>query len=261
MSEGPLTRTAPLFRDRVDAGEELALALGAERTPGTIVVGVARGGVEVAAEVARHLDAPLDVLAARKIRHPWHREYGLGAVTPDGRVYLHPQDELDAASLRVAREEARREAVRLDARLHEAHEPLSLRGRAVVLVDDGLAGGATMISALRWARAAGAARVVAAVPIATDDGLDRIRPEADEVVCPNVVRRLHAIEAWYSDFRPVEDGAVVDLLAANRRTQGTRAQGIRTQGIRTQGIRRAAEAGGDGCRRLPDGALPSRSRP
>jgi predicted phosphoribosyltransferase len=223
MIEEFLTRVAPLFVDRTDAGKELAVALRRERSRTPLVVGLARGGVVVAAEVARALEAPLDVVAVRKISHPRQLEYGLGAVTPgeDG-VYLRSSDGLGEEEVAEAVEAARRKAALLDRRLHAEHDLIALAGRTVLVVDDGLATGGTMIAALRWARAAGAARIVAAVPVAAEESLALIRNEADEVVCPHPLSPFLAVGAWYARFEQVADEAVLRLLAENRQAVDAR---------------------------------------
>ena len=145
----------PLFSDRSDAGRQLAASL-AHVDGDAVVIGLARGGVTVAAEVARRLGLPLDALAVRKIGYPSQPEYGIGAATPgEGGVYLRTDEGLGEAELRAVVERAQAEADALDRELHVRHERLDLHGRTAVLVDDGLATGATMIAAVRWARAAG----------------------------------------------------------------------------------------------------------
>jgi putative phosphoribosyl transferase len=207
----------PLFADRRDAGRALARALEDERGSEPVVVGLARGGVETAAEVARLLDAPLDVVAVRKIGHPWQPEYGIGAVTPGGGVYLRAADGLSEEQLAQVVEETRAKAALLDARLHAEQPALDLGGKTVLVVDDGLATGATMIAALRWARAAAAARVVAAVPVAPAESLERIRREADRVLCLHPLEHFFAVGSNFASFQQVDDNAVIGLLDENRR--------------------------------------------
>jgi len=210
---------SPLFRDRLDAGRVLAHALADERRIDSVVIGLARGGVQVAAEVARVLDLPLDAVAVRKIRHPWQPEYGIGAVTPGDGVYVRGFDGLTEEQLAAAVAETKAKAALLDRRLHAEHPALDLGRKTVLLVDDGIATGATMIAALRWARAAGAARVVAAAPVAAVGSLELIRSEADEVVCPHQPKHFLAVGAWYASFDQVDDRAVTRLIDENRQEQ------------------------------------------
>jgi predicted phosphoribosyltransferase len=206
-----------LFADRRDAGRRLAAALEGERGPALVVVGLARGGVETAAEVARALEAPLDVVAVRKVGHPLQPEYGIGAVTPGDGVYVRAHDGLTDEQVAAAVEQAEAKATLLDRRLHAEHAALDLAGKTVAVVDDGLATGATMIAALRWARATGATRVVAAVPVAAAESLALVMREADEVRCLYAPEHFFAVGAWYGSFDQVTDEAVVGLLAENRR--------------------------------------------
>jgi len=217
MSGEFLMAGAPLFRDRREAGEALAAELDDERGPELVVVGLARGGVQVAAEVARALAAPLDVVAVRKIGHPLQPEYGIGAVTPGDGVYVRGPDGLSEEELAAAVEATKAKAARLDQRLHAEEPSLDLRGKTVIVVDDGLATGATMIAALRWAGAAGAARVVAAVPVGAAASLALIRAEADDVVCLHALEPFFAVGVWYESFTQVDDAEVVRLVGENRR--------------------------------------------
>lgn len=201
-----------LYRDRAEAGRVLAATLG-DVEPDPLVFGLMRGGVAVAAEVAAHLGAPLDALAVRKIRHPRQPEYALGAVAPGaGGVYVRGSDGLDDREVAHAVAEAVREAHRLDDRLHAGHAPPSRRGRTVVLVDDGLATGSTMIAAARWARAGHPAATIAAVPVAAQQSVDAVVAEVDRLVCPHVLEDLCAVGTWYVDFSQVSDEDVLRLL-------------------------------------------------
>lgn len=207
-----------LFRDRVDAGRRLAEVLVRPQLGDAVVVGLARGGVLVAAEVARRLSLPLDAVAVRKIGYPWQPEYGIGAVTPGGVVYLRTNEGLGEVELRRAIDQATGEAVALDRILHEHHPPLDLRQKTAVLVDDGLATGATMIAAVNWARTRGAARVVVAVPVAAAQSVAALRSVADEVVCPHERHRFGAVGLWYRRFTQVDTDEVVALLDDPRAT-------------------------------------------
>lgn len=210
------------FASRRAAGQLLARRLGeaelSSRMAGPlVVVGLARGGVEVAAEVSRALSAPLDALAVRKVGHPWQPEYGIGAVAPGGIEFVRSHDGLSEAEVADAVLAARRKAERLDATLHAGRPRLSLEGRACILVDDGLATGVTMVAAVRWARARGAAHVVVAVPVGaatTVHGLE-LDEDVDAVICLVTPLDLGAVGMWYEDFRQVSDDDVVALLASS----------------------------------------------
>jgi putative phosphoribosyl transferase len=216
----------PLFLDRSDAGRQLGDALQDERGPERVVVGLARGGVQVAAEVARALEAPLDVVAVRKLGHPWHPEYALGAVTPGGGVYVRGSNGLTDGQVAQAVAGARERAVALDRRLHVGRRAMSLAGKTVVLVDDGLATGATMIASARWAKASGADRVVAAVPVVAADSALLVRGEVDDLVSLHAPRAFFAVGPWYVHFPQVDDEDVLRLLdevAAERDARSLRA--------------------------------------
>jgi len=208
---------AARFRDRVDAGRHLAAALERAELGEAVVVGLARGGVVVAAEVARRLSLPLDALAVRKVGYPFQPEYAIGAVTPGaGGVYVRSDEGLGESELRRVIEQAQAQAEALDRILHEHYPPLELRGKTAVLVDDGLATGATMVAAVRWARSRGAAHVVVAVPVGAAQSTGVLRREADAVVCPHEERRFGAVGFWYDVFTQVENTEVVALLAELR---------------------------------------------
>jgi putative phosphoribosyl transferase len=228
MNETLLIGGDPLFADRGDAGRMLAAELEGERGQEPVVVGLARGGVVVAAEVARGLAAPLDIVAVRKVGHPWQPEYGIGAVTPGDGVYVRGPDGLTDEQVATAVEASQAKAVLLDQRLHAEHVPLELGGKTVLLVDDGLATGATMIAAVRWARAARAARVVAAVPVAAAESLELVRAEADEVVCPYALTQFLAVALWYASFPQVDDEEVIRLIDENRKAEGKARSAVET---------------------------------
>jgi putative phosphoribosyl transferase len=206
------SRAEPLFLDRTDAGRRLGEALLDERGADSVVVGLARGGVQVAAEVARALEAPLDVVAVRKVRHPWQPEYALGAVTPGNGVYVRGPNGLNHEQLAQAVATAKDEALELDRRLHARHAGIDLEKKTVILVDDGLATGATMIAAARWAKAAGAGRIVAAVPVAAAESAQQLRREADAVVALVTPPDFLVVAVWYVRFPQIDDDDVLRLL-------------------------------------------------
>jgi putative phosphoribosyl transferase len=203
--------SGPLFLDRRDAGQQLARAVSRELRP-DVVIGLARGGVEVAAEVALELRVPLDALVVRKVGHPLEPEYALGAVTPGGGLYLRAHDGLGPRDIDRVVELARREADDLDRHIHGRRQPLALAGRACLLVDDGLATGATMLAATQWARARGASRVSVAAPVAPPSTVAVLERAADDVVCLAVPLDVGAVGLWYADFDQVSDTDVVALL-------------------------------------------------
>jgi putative phosphoribosyl transferase len=194
----------PLFRDRAAAGRELGQAL--RDYPDAVVVGVARGGVAVAVEVARMLGAPLTAVDVERVNAGGVR---LGATTATGPPYLR-QGVVEEIVQPVV-ERARRAAEELEARLE--HEQLSVSGRTALVVDDGAITGLTLAAACRWAREAGAAEVVAAVPVGHVDGLARLREEADEVACPHPLEQIAVVGQAYDSFDPLDEWFVAGLLA------------------------------------------------
>jgi putative phosphoribosyl transferase len=201
-----------MFQNRQEAGRRLAQLVAVEPDEDAVVVGLARGGVVLAAEVARALGRPLDALAVRKVGHPWQPQYAIGAVTPGGGVFTRARDGLSDEQLEAAVAAAQRHAEALDARLHRRRAPIEVAGRTCVLVDDGLATGATMIAAVRWARRQGAHRIVVAVPVAAAETVARLESMADEVVAIEVSDAFTVVGLWYADFRLVEDREVLALL-------------------------------------------------
>jgi putative phosphoribosyl transferase len=205
------------FRNRQDAGRRLAERLSTFRDQEPVVLGLPRGGVPVASEVARRLDAPLDVIVVRKLGVPFQPELGMGAVGEDGVRVLN-EDVVRLAGVGpedVARVEARERAeVQARAARFRGERPrVSLAGRTVIVVDDGIATGGTARAALQVAHAQGAARVVLAVPVAPPDTLRDLRSDADEIVCLETPELFFAIGEWYQDFSQVPDDQVVALLA------------------------------------------------
>lgn len=199
------------YLDRADAGRAVADALAGVALDHPLVLGLARGGMPVAAQVAWALRAPLDVLVVRKVGHPDQPEYALGAVTADGTRYLRASGrEVEAAADRAAAA-----AADLEVRLRGSAPAVPVAGRDVVLVDDGLATGSTVIAAARAMRRAGCRRLVIAVPVGPPETLALLRREADEVVCPLVPRDLQAVGRWYRDFHQVDDAEVRRLLTGS----------------------------------------------
>jgi predicted phosphoribosyltransferase len=207
-----------VFEDRADAGRALAKALGRKRgEAGAIVLALPRGGVPVAFEVAKELGLPLDVLVVRKLGLPWQPELAMGAIASGGAVVLNEDVLRLAGPSEAALEQVRRqELVELERREKQyrgARPPLDMKGRTGILVDDGLATGATMEAAVRALRTLGAKRVVVAVPVASPDARDRIAAVADEVICLSAPMLFSAVGQWYRDFGQTSDAEVSELLA------------------------------------------------
>lgn len=206
------------FADRSDAGRKLASALGRyRRASDLLVLGIPRGGVPVAFEVAAALDAPLDVFTVRKLGTPGHPELAIGAVATGGIVVLNealaralaiPRDTLEALIGREADELARRERA-----YRSQRPPPDVRGHTVIVVDDGLATGASMLAAVRAIRKQEPARIVVAVPIASRDTCDRVREDVDDLVCLLTPEPFFAVGLWYEDFSQTTDDEVRELLA------------------------------------------------
>ncbi|MDP4002666.1 erythromycin esterase family protein [Methylobacterium sp. NEAU K] len=234
-----------IFRDRAEAGCELADNLGAfAGRPDIVVLALPRGGVPVAAEVARVLRAPLDVFVVRKLGVPGYEELAMGAIaTGDVRVI---NDDI-VASLKIppyliesVAAEERQELLRRERLYRGGRPPAEVRGRTVILVDDGLATGATMQAAVRAIRMRKPGRIVVAVPTASRDTVERLKQEADEVVCAVLPEPFRAVGASYKDFAQTSDDEVRRLLG------------------RAQAAVEPASTGGDGVEGEPDATLIAR---
>jgi len=206
------------FDDRVDAGRLLAQRLQELDLPGeTLVLGLPRGGVPVAAEVAAGLGAPLDALVVRKLGVPGHEELAFGAIALGGvrvlnddvvRVAGLTRSEIDRVTERETEELARREI-----EYRGDRPPLDVRGRTVLVVDDGLATGATMAAAVSALRSAGASRIVVAVPVGAPSTCAMIAERADDVICLHQPSNFRAVGLWYRDFSPTTDEEVRSAVA------------------------------------------------
>ena len=211
------------FRDRHDAGHALAEKLEHLRGEDVVVVGLARGGVVVAYEVAHALEVPLDVLVVRKIGLPWQPELAIGAVAP-GVVIL--RDDV-IAEARIARKDVEQSAALEQARLDEdlrryrGDAPaVPLAKRSVILVDDGLATGASAAAAIHSVRLDKPTRVILGEPVCASQSASVLRKEADEVVCAVESDDLVAVGMWYEDFGQVDDDEVRELLERAHREHG-----------------------------------------
>jgi predicted phosphoribosyltransferase len=204
------------FTDRHEAGQRLAQALARYRDePDVVVLGLPRGGVPVAFEVARSLEVPLDVLIVRKLGLPGHEEFAMGAIASGGTMVRNPDVtpfhvSESAINAVVARERAELERREL---LYRGSRPaLDVRGSVAILVDDGLATGSTMLAAVRGVRMRGPRAVIVAVPVASQEAVEALRREASDVVCVATPEPFRAVGLWYRDFSQTSDDEVRRLL-------------------------------------------------
>lgn len=208
------------YRDRRQAGRVLAEHLVHLQGHADVAVfALPRGGVAIGYEVARALDAPLDVLVVRKLGLPGYEEYAIGAIAGGGVQVMNLAPGARVPPREIARVLAREQAeLERRERLYRGHQgPVEAAGRTVILTDDGLATGSTMRAAIAAVRQRHPARVIVAVPVGAEDTCARLRDEADEVVCPARPNPLRAVGLWYEQFPQAEDDEVHDLLAAARR--------------------------------------------
>lgn len=218
----------PIFANRREAGQRLAAALSDYVGQDPVVLALPRGGVPVAYEVAQELAAPLDLLFVRKIGSPGHPELGLGALVDgaDPQLVLNPEVErviepppgyLDQQVKKELREIERRRSAYLGGR-----QPADVRGRTVLLIDDGVATGGSMSAALQGLEQAGVTRLVLGLPVGPPDVVARLAEDADEVICLATPDPFFAVGAWYGDFTQTSDEEVVRLLAEARQSASGR---------------------------------------
>lgn len=202
-----------MFSDRRDAGKKLALALEKYRGKDVVVIGIPRGGVVVAWEVAKHLGASLDVVVIKKLGYPGNPELALGAVSPDHH-YINPELARTVPRDYIDEElkTKQREALERVEMLKGSRKPVDLSGKTVLVVDDGVATGASMIMALRVIREMRPASIVVAVPVAPPDAVQQLRRHADEVIALLQPTSFFAIGQFYADFTQVEDEEAKRLL-------------------------------------------------
>jgi putative phosphoribosyl transferase len=204
-----------VFHDRTQAGAALAAAMPELRKKANVtVIGLARGGVEVAAETARLLDLPLDVLCIRKVGTPGHPELAMGAVAPQGERYTNRRvaGRLTPTQVDAAYDQATAEAREMDERLRSG-SPMMLVGRTAVIIDDGAATGASIRAALAAVRNAGARQTVIALPVLPRLAVERLERECDRLVTLRAPQRFHAVSQFYEHFDEVTESRVMALLA------------------------------------------------
>lgn len=214
------------FEDRADAGAFLARHLEAFRGTNALVLGIPRGGVPVAFEVARALDADLDVLVARKLGAPGQEELAIGAVTSSGARFLNEEIirllGVPASYVDRLTADKREEARARERRFRAGRPPLETEDRVGILVDDGLATGATMRAAIRGLREARADRIVVAVPVGSREACEAIEGECDELVCPEQPEPFLAVGAHYRSFPQTSDEEVEQILRSHHEQREAR---------------------------------------
>lgn len=205
------------YNDRIDAGLHLAHKLTKyKNNEDVIVLGLARGGVVVAAEVARELNVPLDVIVACKIGAPSNSELAIGALTSGGSTYLNEslmkKIGVTVDHLKPIMEQVKEEAVRRVELYRAGRSPLNLENKITILVDDGVSTGATMLVAIQAAKSSGAKKIVIAVPVASDEALKLIAGATDEIICLMTSNMVVNVGQFYSKFPQVTDDEIVDLM-------------------------------------------------
>jgi putative phosphoribosyl transferase len=222
-----------LFRDRAAAGQLLAKQLATRKLTDPIVLALPRGGVPVGYQVAMQLDAPLDIVLVRKIGVPWHRELALGAVAdgdhPETVTNRNIQSELGVSDAYVQEESEKqlREIERRRLLYLGDRAPLAVHGRTAILVDDGIATGATMRAALQATRRRRPDSIILAVPVAPAETIDALRQEADEILCLHMPADFGGVGQFYADFEQVDDATVAALLRQNAAAMSRGARGKR----------------------------------
>jgi predicted phosphoribosyltransferase len=205
-----------MFESRIDAARRLAKALAKYKGRNPLVLAIPRGAVEMGRVLADELEGELDVVLVRKLRSPYSAEFAVGSIDETGWAYVADHARSAGADEHYLEREKRAQLETLRKRRAEytpARPPIDPKGRVTIVVDDGLATGATMIAALHAARAKEPERLVCAVPVAAPDSLELVRPYCDEVVCLEAPREFYAVGQFYREFKQVEDEQVVELLA------------------------------------------------
>ena len=212
-----------MYKDRKDAGQKLSILLQSYRGENVIVYGLTRGGVPVALEVAKSLEAPLEAFIVKKLGAPYQEELALGAITEGEEPVIYynreimAQLQLHVNDLKATIRKRKEQIVELQNILRPNREILLDRNATAIIVDDGVATGATMRAAIEFFRKIGQKRIVVAVPAGQKSVLDGLRKLVDDVVCPDAVTYMEAVGEFYRDFRQVENDVVFDILQKARK--------------------------------------------
>ena len=211
-----LSRRGEPFEDRREAGRLLAIELEGYRGKNAVVLGIPRGGVIVARELASMLDAELDIILARKLRTPGQEELAMGSVAEDGRVFLNSEvvDQLGVAGVDIQEEKELQlaEIKRRAELLRRARPRVTLRGRTVIVTDDGVATGATTQAAFWAVRSEQPEKLIAAIPVAPEETIRKLAKDVDEMLCLRAPPFFQAVGQFYREFYPVSDEEVLDIL-------------------------------------------------
>lgn len=203
-----------LFKDRKHAGEELASRLREMRGTNAVVLAIPRGGLPLGAVISKRLGLPLDVVLTKKIGHPYNREYAIGAVSLKGRILEAQAGEADKAYIESETSRIRDLLKARDAQYHQKREALQIRGKKVILVDDGIATGSTMLATVDLLHQEGAEEIILAIPVAPPSAVRRLAEavHVDRVVCLYEPRDFYAIGQFYENFGQVSDKEAIALL-------------------------------------------------
>ena len=210
-----------MFRDRVDAGRRLADAVAeAVESRECVVLAIPRGGVVIGFEIASRLRCPLDVVVPRKLGAPYQPELAVGAVAEDGSVVIEEEiAKLVGASeeyINMIKENEVKEIKRRVMKYRQGRAPIDILGKTVILVDDGIATGATMRAAIKYVKSLGASRIIVAVPVAPPETVEKIRREVDEFICLYTPSEFYAIGQFYESFEQTSDEEVINLIRKNK---------------------------------------------
>lgn len=206
-----------IFKNRIDAGEKLTALLADLKDPNTIILGLPRGGVIVAKEVAHTLDLPLDIIVTRKIGAPGNDEYAIGAIDLDGEGVWNEEERsaVDNTWLTEKIEREKKEALRRSALYRDTRPPLDLHNKTAIIVDDGIATGMTMRAAVHYTKKLGAQKIIVAVPVAPPSAIEQFKDLA-EIRALELPSFFSAVGEWYEEFTQVEDQEVIDALALKK---------------------------------------------
>lgn len=208
-----------IFANRQEAGRQLATALAAYKGQQPLILAIPRGAVPMGRTIAELLDGELDVVLVRKLTSPYSSEFALGALEESGWAYIADYAASAGGTPEYLEREKQRQMATLQVRRAQytpLHPPIDPAGRIVILIDDGLATGSTMIAALHATRAKHPAKLICAVPVSPPDTLDKIRPLCDELVCLSAPPDFRAVGQFYQDFNQVSDDEVIDILRRPR---------------------------------------------